>query len=129
MRRSALALLAAGAVAGLALGGCTKQLEAPTNKGICWHMVMLPGGKARFNKLAQNVTSLEKCAAELEGMRLRFSAFGQSNDHMIGAYQGQYLFLQPEGIFTGTSLNGSRYLLLVRTGDGRLAKPGVLPVQ
>jgi hypothetical protein len=48
---------------------------------------------------------------------------------MTGAFQGQFLFLQPEGIFTSQSLTSGRYLLLVRTGDGRLAKPGVMPAQ
>ena len=121
--------LALCALAGISLSACEKRIEAPTDTGVCWHMVSLPDGKARFNKLTQNVPSIERCAADLEAMRLRFSALGQSNDHMIGAYQGQFLFLQPEGIFTGPSLNGGRSLLLVRTGDGRLAKPGVMPVQ
>jgi len=117
------------AAAALALAACEKQIEAPSDAGVCWHMVNLPGGKVRFNKLTQNVASIERCAADLEAMRLRFNALGQSNDHMTGAFQGQFLFLQPEGIFTSQSLTGGRYLLLVRTGDGRLAKPGVMPVQ
>jgi hypothetical protein len=129
-RRSAPVLLAAAALAAaLALSGCEKQIQAPTDAGVCWHMAPLPGGKVRFNKLNENVPSIEQCAADLEGMRLRFAALGQSNDHMTGAYQGRFLFLQPEGIFTGASLTSGRYLLLVRTGDGRLVKPGVLPVQ
>ena len=128
MRRF-IPVLAVAALAALGLSACTKQLEAPTDTGVCWHMVSLPGGKVRFNKLAQNVPSLEKCAAALEAMRLHFNAFGQSNDQMIGAYQGQFLFLQPEGIFTSKTLNGGRYVLLVRTGDGRLAKPGEMPIQ
>jgi hypothetical protein len=119
--------LAALAAAGLC--ACQKQVEAPSDAGVCWHMVSLPDGKVRFNKLTQNVPSIERCAADLEAMRLRFSALGQPSERMIGAYQGQFLFLQPEGIFTGQTLNGGRYLLLVRTGDGRLAKPGVMPVQ
>jgi hypothetical protein len=129
MRRSALPPLAFAVLATLGLGACEKKVEAPADTGVCWHMVNLAGGKVRFNKLSQNVPSIERCAADLEAMRLRFAALGSSNDQMIGAYQGQFLFLQPEGIFTGQSLNGGRYLLLVRTGDGRLAKPGVLPVQ
>jgi hypothetical protein len=75
------------------------------------------------------VPDIERCAADLEAMRLRFNALGQTNTYMTGAYQGQFLFLQPEGIFTSQTVNGGRYLLLVRTGDGRLAKPGVMPVQ
>ena len=127
MRRILILAVAAFSVCGLA--ACEKHLEAPTDTGICWHMVTLKGGKLRFNKLAEKVDTIEKCAAELEGMRLRFSALGVGNSQTIGAYQGQFLFLQPEGIFVGKSLSSGRYLLLVRTGDGRLAKPGVMPVQ
>jgi hypothetical protein len=118
-----LALLA------LAAAGCSKGVEAPTDVGVCWHMVQLKDGKVRFNKLAANVQTLEGCAGQLEAMRLRFAALGSSTEQMIGAYQGQFLFLQSEGIFTGQTLDGPHYLLLVRTGDGRLAKPGVMPVE
>lgn len=125
----AILAAAAGAFALVGLTACEKQVAAPTDAGVCWHMVTLQGGKTRFNKLAEKVDTIERCAAELEGMRLRFSALGSSSSQMIGAYQGQFLFLQPEGIFVGKSLSSGRYLLLVRTGDGRLAKPGVMPVQ
>jgi hypothetical protein len=131
MTRSARkgALAALSVVAATGLSACEKQIEAPTDRGVCWHMVYLQGGKTRFNKLTENVGSIERCAGDLEAMRLRFNALGQSNEHMVGAFQGQFLFLQPEGIFTSQTLTGGRYLLLVRTGDGRLAKPGVMPVQ
>lgn len=115
--------------AALVLSACSGGVQAPTDTGVCWHMVQLQGGQTRFNKLASNVPTLEACAAQLEAMRLHFAALGSSSDQTIGAYQGQFLFLQPEGIFTGQSLDGAHYLLLVRTGDGRLAKPGVMPVQ
>src|SRR5579862_7770718 len=105
MIRRAHVIAALAAVGALGLAGCEKQLEAPTDRGVCWHLANLPGGKVRFNKLTQNVPDIERCAADLEAMRLRFNALGQSNTHMIGAYQGQFLFLQPEGIFTSQTLN------------------------
>ena len=113
----------------LALAGCSQGVQAPADSGVCWHMAQFAGGKVRFNRLARNVPSLEACAAQLEAMRLRFSALGAGGDQMIGAYQGQFLFLQPEGIFTAENLDGAHYLLLVRSPDGRLVKPGVLPVE
>ena len=113
----------------LALPACTKQLEAPTDRGVCWHMAQLQGGKVRFNRLAANVDTIEKCAVQLEAMRERFLALGGSNTDIIGAYQGQFLFLQPEGIFISQSLTGGRYLLLVRAGNGQLAKPGSVPAE
>ncbi len=103
--------------------------QSPADPGVCWHMVQFQGGKVRFNRLAKNVPNLEQCAVQLEAMRLHFAALGSANDQMIGAYQGQFLFLQSEGIFTGQNLDGAHYLLLVRTGDGHLAKPGATPAE
>jgi len=113
----------------LGLASCAKTVEAPTDVGVCWHMVQFKNGTVRFNQLAKNIGSIEGCAAQLEAMRLRFSALGSNTDQMVGAYQGRFLFLQPEGIFTAENLDGAHYLLLVRSPDGRLVKPGVLPVE
>ena len=119
-----LALLAA-----LALGACQKQLDAPTDRGVCWHLAQFPDGKVRFNKLAANQPDLEHCAAQLEMMRLRFGALGSTQTRVTGAYQGQFLFIQPEGVFTAQSYSGYHYPFMVRTGDGRLAVPGAMPEQ
>ncbi len=117
------------ALAAAGLAGCSQGVKAPADPGVCWHMSQFKDGKVRFNPLAKNVRNLEGCAAQLEVMRIRFSALGSNPDQMIGAYQGQFLFLQPEGIFTSENLDGAHYLLLVRSPDGRLVKPGVLPAQ
>ncbi len=124
MPRLALVL---AALAPLALAACTKTLEAPADTGVCWHLVALPDGKARFNRLAANQPDLEHCAAQLEIMRRNFTALGANQDHITGAYQGQFLFIQPEGVFTAQSYDGYRYPFMVRTGDGRLAMPGAMP--
>lgn len=121
-------LLVAGGFV-LALGGCQKQLEAPLDRGVCWHLVQLPGGKTRFNRLADNQPDLEHCAAQLEIMRLRFRALGAAQIYVTGAYQGAFLFLQPEGVFTSQTFRGYRYPFMVRTGDGRLAIPGAMPLE
>lgn len=113
----------------LALGGCSKAPQAPDQAGICWHAVPMSDGTIKFNLLAKNQTSLEVCAAQLESMRLRFRGLGLTQKTMLGAYQGNYLFLQPEGVFTAKTYDGNRYLVLVRTGDGRLAKIGEMPLQ
>ncbi len=90
-------------------------------------MASLPGGKVRFNRVADHLDRLEKCAAALEGMRERFLSLGGSNREITGAYQGQFLFLTPQGVFTATRFNGGRYLLLVPTPDGQsLMRPGVV---
>ena len=119
-------VLPALAVCALALGGCEKKIDAPIEAGVCWQMIPLTGGKVKFNKVASNRTSLEACAASLEGVRERFMALGSSQEDMIGAYQGNYLFLGRNGVFTSTSLEGARWPALVRTSDGRLAPPSVV---
>ena len=80
----------------------------------------------KFNRLATGIDSIEKCAAELEGMRVRFVPMGGARE-IMGAYQGSYLFLEDKGISRGETLRGARYIMLVRTGDGRLAMPGAMP--
>lgn len=107
----------------LALGSCEKQLEAPLDRGVCWHMVSR-GGKIVFNKVSAKEPQIETCAATLEAMRLRFLSLGGDAEDIDGAYQGQFLFLRKEGIFTSQTYTGARYALLVRTADGGLAKLG-----
>jgi len=113
----------------MTLSGCTKQIDAPLERGACWHAVPMSDGTIKFNDLAKNQPTIEACAARLEDMRLKFKALGSQQTFMLGAYQGNYLFLQPEGVFTSRTYKGNRYLVLVRTGDGRLAKIGEMPLQ
>ena len=110
----------------LSLGACEKQLDAPMDTGVCWQLVN-KDGKPVFNNVTDHEPTIEACAASLEGMRLHFLSLGGGTEEVTGAYQGQYLFLQKEGVFTSQTLKGGRYLLLVRTGDGRLAKLGAGP--
>lgn len=113
----------------LALSACEKQVEAPMDTGVCWHVVFPKDQPPKFNRLVSNQPNLETCAASLETMRVKFLRMGGGNDSIVGAYQGKFIFLQREGIFTGNTLTGGRYLALVRTGDGRLAIPGAMPSQ
>jgi hypothetical protein len=84
------------------------------------------GGKLKYNRLVV-APNLETCAANLEAMRLKFLRMGGTQQNIYGAYQANFLFLQQEGVLTSTSLEGPRYVALVRTGDGRLAIPGAMP--
>jgi hypothetical protein len=121
-----LAALTIAMVSAAALAGCEKKIEAPYDRGVCWHMVPLTGGQVKFNVLSRNRPSLESCAASLEGMRERFLGLGGSQEDIIGAYQGNFLFLGRTGVFTSTSLTGARWPALVRTSDGRLAIPSAV---
>jgi len=122
--RPSSVLIAAALAA--ALAGCSdNSLKAPTEVGVCWHLVRVEG-EYRFNRLAANQPQLEYCAARLEDMRLNFMRLGSAQTEVVGAYQGQFIFLQREGVFTAKSLSSTPYLALVRTGDGRLAIPGAV---
>ena len=122
LRLAAVALAALSAV----LAGCEPKIEAPYDTGVCWHMVPLTGGKVKFNILSRNRPNLESCAASLEGMRERFLGLGGNQEDIIGAYQGNFLFLNRTGVFTATTLTGARWPALVRTDDGRLAIPSAV---
>lgn len=124
MRRTSLIL----ASSALALSACAKRTEPPGDPGVCYHVVAGKGGQLKYNKLVQ-APNLETCAANLEAMRVKFLRMGGSTQELLGAYQANFIFIQREGVFTSTSLEGPRYLALVRTGDGRLAIPGAMPQQ
>ncbi len=123
-----IALIAAlGLLVGLA--ACEKTLEAPATPRVCYAMAVAPGGAVKFNALARDQPDLEHCAAELDIMRLRFLGLGSNAKHVTGAYQSQFLFVGPEGVYTAATYKGFRYLLLVHSGDGRLVTPGSMPSQ
>jgi hypothetical protein len=121
-----IALTFAVAASALGLSACEKAFEAPMDRGVCYHMGVLPDGGYKFNVVARNVETIEKCAAQLEGMRLRFLRLGGQNAEMIGAYQGSFIHLRRGGIFRAQKWNGNQYLMLVRSGDGRLVMPGAV---
>jgi hypothetical protein len=125
MNRIACVLAVVGA---LAAGGCSHQVQAPGDTGVCWHMATLVNGTVRFNKVSKNEPNVESCAGSLDGMRLRFMSLGGPED-ITGAYQGNFLFLNAQGIYMSQQLDGIRYLLMVRTGDGRLVRPSEIPSQ
>jgi hypothetical protein len=123
------ALLAAAlTLAFAALGACQKEIEPPYTTGGCYQVIFLDkdGKTAKFNLVARNRPSMETCAASLEGMRSHFLALGGDAAEIVGAYQGTFLFLNPFGVFTATSLSATRYPFMVRTGDGRLVVPGAV---
>ena len=129
MRTRTPVLVAALAAAAAGLAGCQKTVEAPMDRGVCWHLAAMIKGQPKFNVLAQNQNDLEHCAAQLDMMRLRFLGLGGTQQDVIGAYQGQFLFVGAQGVYTAPQLSGYRYLLLVHSGDGRLVSPAAMPRQ
>src|SRR4051794_30644856 len=106
-----------------ALSACQKRIEPPGDVGICYNVTFQKDGGLVYHKLV-NAPNLETCAANLEAMRVKFLRMGGTAQEILGAYQANFIFVQREGIFSGSSLDGPRYPALVRTGDGRLAIPG-----
>lgn len=121
-----LSIAAAGAGL-LALTACQQSTEAPFDQGVCYAVQMGAEGEApRFNKVAENQPQIEFCAARLEEVRLRFLRMGGSRQEIVGSYQGQFIFIDRAGVWISPTLEGSRFILLARTGDGRLAIPGAI---
>lgn len=124
MRNAISTVVLAGA---LALGGCQQPVRAPFDEGVCFVVEMGEEGEApTFNVLARDQPQIEFCAARLEEMRLRFLRMGGTRRELTGAYQGQFIFIDRSGAWISRTLDGSRFALLARTGDGRLAQPGAI---
>ncbi|MFN3814871.1 hypothetical protein [Brevundimonas sp.] len=118
-------ILGAACMAMAGLAACSNSTRAPQGPGVCYHVVQ-DGEEVRFNVLAEDVESIEFCAARLEEMRLNFLRLGGSTQQVAGAYQGQFIFIERAGVYFGQTLEGGRFFALARTGDGRLAIPGVI---
>jgi hypothetical protein len=125
-RRPLFAVITA-ATAVLALSACAQRTRPPGDALVCYQVQPQRDGSLKYNRLASQQPDLEHCAGALEALRMKFLSMGGSQREIMGAYQGNFIFLQRDGIFTAPSLEEHRYLALVRTGDGRLAIPGAMP--
>lgn len=111
----------------LGLAACERGVEAPNERGVCYAVELGENGAApTFNVVARDQAQIEFCAARLEEMRLRFLTLGGNRREVIGAYHGQFIFIDRAGVWLGKSMEGSRFMFLARTGDGRLAVPGAI---
>lgn len=125
IRRRPAAPAAALAVAlAFLVAACAPAVNAPEDRGVCWHMVHTKDGKYKFNRVADNVPNLETCMARLEALRLVFLSHGSNRYTISGDYQGQFIFINQNGIFSSQEVDGPQYPALVRSGDGRLVVPG-----
>lgn len=120
--------VAAVAAAGLVAAACQGATEAPYTPGVCYAVAPAEDGKGvpDFSVLARDQAQIEFCAARLEEMRLRFLRMGGTRRDVIGAYQGQFIFIDRFGVSFSKTLEGNRFMALARTGDGRLAIPAAI---
>jgi hypothetical protein len=119
---------AAAAAASFTLSGCA----GPTPHGdpsVCYQLTFPKAQAPRYIVVARNVAKLEDCAGKLEGIRINFLRLGGSIHEIAGAYNDQFLFLDPSGVYAATTLTGPRYMLFGRTSDGRLMRPGYMETQ
>ena len=117
------------AVSAAALAACSSRTKAPTDTGVCYSVTLPEAGEKgepEFHVVARDQPQIEHCAAQLEQMRMRFLRMGGSRRDLVGAYQGQFIFIDRAGVYFGKSLEGTRFFALARTGDGRLAVPGAI---
>ena len=117
--------LAAFAAAAL-VGACSQGPDFDFEPGVCYFVAQPEGAPPRLEVVARDQAQIEFCAARLEEMRLKFLRMGGSNQEIVGAYQGRFIFIDREGVKIGQSLDGSRFFAMARTGDGRLALPGAI---
>ena len=122
-------LLVGPPFAAAALAGCSSSPHPPGDTGVCYHVAQGKGGALRYNVVTRGVPNMETCAARLEALREQFLRMGGSHEQLTGAFQASYLFLDRVGVSASKTLDGIRYIALVRTGDGRLAVPGAMPDQ
>ena len=118
-------LFLASAVAALGLAACEKAIKPPEVAGECYLMAAQKDGSVKFNRIAEGVKDLEHCAVEIEVVRRRFMSLGSTQKEWIGAYQGSFVFVEPEGVLTSTKLDGIRYPALVRYNDS-FVMPGAI---
>ena len=69
------AILAATAIL-VALGGCSRAVEAPTDMGACFLMATQKDGSTKFNKVADKIGDIEHCALQIELVRRDFQRLG-----------------------------------------------------
>ena len=89
----------------LALAACDRPLRPPTHTGVCWRLAPAMNGAQDFKPMTNSVESLQACAVQLEGLRLKHKL------PMTGAYQGQIIFVTDQEISAAATSKAKRYPL------------------
>ena len=99
----------------LAMWACDSSPEAPTDVGVCWRMSTGADAKPAFTIVSNSARNLETCGAHLEAVALR-----ENKTDLVGAYQGQYIFITPEMVQSSGRLDGARYRLFDANIRGKI---------
>ena len=89
----------------LALAACEKPLKPPLHTGVCWRLVPAMNGRQDFKPMSNSVPNLQACAVQLEGLHLKHKV------PMIGAYQGQIIYVTDEDVVAAASSKAKPYPL------------------
>lgn len=114
---------AAALGAAAALCACS-DVKPDTKPRVCYQVTFPTGKPMKYFVVAENVPTLEGCAAKLEGIRVQFLALGGTVHKLTGAYEDEFLFLEPGSVYASRTLTGPRYIFMARNYDGRLVRPG-----
>lgn len=126
MRVAKALILGSLGVTAASLTGCEKQLKAPAADDVCYFIGHPPGSKApKFNPVASNVPSIEKCAVELFTVRTNMRVTGTAGAVTEGAYNGSFLFINNTTVEFAPKYEGIRMTLLVKAGN-KLVQPGAI---
>ncbi len=126
MRIAKVLVLGSLAATAVALTSCEKELKAPAADDVCYFIGHPPGAKEpKFNPVARNVPSIEKCAVELFTVRTNMRVTGTAGPITEGAYNGNFLFVDNTTVEFGTKYDGIRMTLLVKAGN-KLVQPGAI---
>jgi hypothetical protein len=119
-----LPILAATAAV-LAVCGCAKTLEAPSQTGVCYLLATPKNAPPKFNQIADKIADIEHCAAQIDQVRKSFRGLGSMQQEYVGAFQGSFVFVDKDGASTATKYAGTRYPLLTNF-HGELIAPGAI---
>lgn len=128
-----LKVLMLAAAAALTLTGCAKHLKAPTDAGVCYFIGHPKGadGKptVKFNPIARDQDTIEKCAVQLYAARRAMVATNTAGEVTEGAYQGSFLFVTGQTVDYSQTYEGPSFPLLVKDPySDRLVTPGSVEI-
>ncbi|ESQ91798.1 hypothetical protein ABAC460_05515 [Asticcacaulis sp. AC460] len=124
MKWKLMAAMAFAGTAAVGLSGCEKQLKAPNERGVCFSIGHPASGEVKFNVVARDVESLEKCAVHIYTLHRTRLGTGTAGEWTEGSYGGSFLWANAREVRYSQRYEGPRMPFLVRAPGNRLVQPG-----